>query len=230
MISDVSFILLYIWFLAIIILLRIAKNSNQFSPPKPLSLTSSVFVSVDYFLLEARVKTKICTKCHEEKPINKFEKRKTGRDGYQTICSKCLYQRRINRAGYKQKNILLVTAWRERNPSYASDYYKKNKEYLNNYHKLWNKKYKSLYKRAHHKAQRFVKKYNIKKPDCQICGNKSLNVHMHHKNYDKPLEIVFLCKFCHARVHYGLLECPETINLMDLINVKFPSLPIGNIY
>lgn len=44
----------------------------------------------------------------------------------------------------------------------------------------------------------------IKKP-CEICG--SINVHGHHDDYNKPLEVRWLCPQHHANVHrkYGVL-------------------------
>lgn len=45
---------------------------------------------------------------------------------------------------------------------------------------------------------------NIVKEPCIICGN--VNVHGHHKNYDKPLELTWLCPRHHKEVHSGILK------------------------
>ena len=41
----------------------------------------------------------------------------------------------------------------------------------------------------------------IEKPSrCQFCGCKYLLVG-HHKDYSKPLNVLWLCRRCHARIH-----------------------------
>ena len=45
--------------------------------------------------------------------------------------------------------------------------------------------------------------YKIKIPKGQLCErcNKDLAVERHHEDYNKPLEVVFMCKLCHAQLH-----------------------------
>jgi hypothetical protein len=33
-----------------------------------------------------------------------------------------------------------------------------------------------------------------------MCGSLE-NVHRHHDNYDSPDDVIYLCAFCHARLH-----------------------------
>lgn len=40
----------------------------------------------------------------------------------------------------------------------------------------------------------------IKPQPCEQCGTEE-RVEMHHKNYDKPLEISWLCRPCHMNLH-----------------------------
>jgi ribosomal protein S27AE len=48
-----------------------------------------------------------------------------------------------------------------------------------------------------------MKGYIFKKP-CEKCGNvKSV---AHHEDYDKPLEIVWLCQPCHSHRHKQMKE------------------------
>lgn len=35
---------------------------------------------------------------------------------------------------------------------------------------------------------------------CSICGSDQ-NIHAHHRDYSKPLEVVWLCARCHHRLH-----------------------------
>jgi DNA-binding transcriptional regulator YiaG len=40
------------------------------------------------------------------------------------------------------------------------------------------------------------------KPDkCEKCNKESKMLHGHHNDYDKPLEVVWLCPTCHAEEH-----------------------------
>lgn len=39
----------------------------------------------------------------------------------------------------------------------------------------------------------------LKKP-CQVCGTDE-DVHAHHDDYSKPLEVKWLCAKCHHRIH-----------------------------
>jgi len=47
----------------------------------------------------------------------------------------------------------------------------------------------------------------ISRQPCVICG--SSNSQGHHENYDKPLEVVWLCAECHRKLHYNLLQEEE---------------------
>lgn len=52
------------------------------------------------------------------------------------------------------------------------------------------------------KAQRIaMKKYpSLKGIKCQVCKEKPA-VHRHHEDYDKPLDILFVCWECHGKIH-----------------------------
>lgn len=49
-----------------------------------------------------------------------------------------------------------------------------------------------------------VKMGTIIKPDCcEKCGNETIkrNLHGHHYDYSKPLEVIWLCAKCHWELH-----------------------------
>lgn len=56
--------------------------------------------------------------------------------------------------------------------------------------------------RARELAMIALKKGQIKRQPCQACGFK-FDMHMHHPDYTKPLDIVWLCARCHAAEHKG---------------------------
>lgn len=111
--------------------------------------------------------------------------------------------------------------WREEHPNYHKEYDRQNrdkitknrieKEELNptskekrlnglkTYKEKWKKQNKGKYK-AQNKANN-----NLKIPKGKLCEdcNKRLAVHKHHEDYNKPLEIKFLCVKCHSLRHRG---------------------------
>lgn len=80
---------------------------------------------------------KICTKCGEEKPINKFVKRAKSKDGYAYVCKDCQNE-------YKKNNPDKVKAAYEKLRDRLSDPGEKIRQ--NNYMKEWRKKNRSKIK------------------------------------------------------------------------------------
>lgn len=50
-------------------------------------------------------------------------------------------------------------------------------------------------------ANTYLGRGKIKKPEKCECCNISPAQQMHHEDYDKPLEIIWLCKKCHKELH-----------------------------
>lgn len=56
-------------------------------------------------------------------------------------------------------------------------------------------------------AVRIAKRAGLISPQpCEHCGRspKDVPIYAHHKDYEKPLEIVWLCRRCHSREHVRL--------------------------
>jgi len=58
--------------------------------------------------------------------------------------------------------------------------------------------------RAHQSLNRKIKSGEIKREPCQICGK--IKVHAHHEDYNKPLEVVWLCPAHHQQLHLGQIK------------------------
>jgi len=46
----------------------------------------------------------------------------------------------------------------------------------------------------------YLRRGKIKKEPCMKCG--SLDSQMHHEDYSKPLDVMWLCRQCHMEVEY----------------------------
>ncbi len=36
---------------------------------------------------------------------------------------------------------------------------------------------------------------------CMACGDTEAELEKHHENYNKPLDVIFLCVSCHTKIH-----------------------------
>jgi len=97
------------------------------------------------------------------------------------------------------------------NREYHKDYYQKNKEaimerrntpeYREN-RRLYNKRHREKTKsrkKAHKKVENAIKFGTLKRQPCEECGNE--DSHAHHDDYDKPLDVRWLCAQHHKEVH-----------------------------
>ena len=51
-------------------------------------------------------------------------------------------------------------------------------------------------------AHVYLRRGMLKRETCQWCG--ALDSQMHHADYSKPLDVTWLCKPCHKRLHVEL--------------------------
>lgn len=124
----------------------------------------------------------ICRNCSEDKIVDDFY------DKHST-CKECVKRRvrerartnpavqeydrnRAKRPDRKAKARKITMAWREENPV--------------------------AYK-AQTAVSNAVRDGRLFKQPCEFCGDDE--VHAHHRDYTKPLEVVWLCPKCHHRLH-----------------------------
>jgi hypothetical protein len=54
--------------------------------------------------------------------------------------------------------------------------------------------------RAQNIANNAVRDRKLSRRPCQVCSATE-HVHKHHRDYSQPLDIIWLCAKCHARLH-----------------------------
>lgn len=128
---------------------------------------------------------KKCFKCGLTKPLDLFYKHKTMLDGY---LNKCKYCTKTDVSAHREKNIEKIREYDRRRGS------RQSASYLSEYRKKYPNKY-----RAHCLVNNNIRKGNILKECCEICGNEKSVAH--HDDYLKPLKVRWLCQAHHKQWH-----------------------------
>ncbi len=119
---------------------------------------------------------KTCRKCERSKPLGEFYRHKRMADGHLNFCMDCV-RKRVAR--HREKNVERIRAY-DRDRGFR------------------------VYDRKKVTARNAVKvaidRGDLKVKPCERCGF-ALGVHAHHEDYDKPLEVVWLCRTHHAERH-----------------------------
>lgn len=182
---------------------------------------------------------KICTGCKVEKSYDFFGKDKKAFDGLNQKCKECCNlrakksirspeaianSRKKSAEWQKKKRPVLNARLRQRyadNLEKCREYSKiKQREYFKTekaklIHRERAKKYKEenpeklKAQQIAHNARRSGK---LIRPDkCEICF-KECKPHGHHEDYNKPLDIIWMCHSCHLYHHQGYRFHRERLN------------------
>lgn len=133
---------------------------------------------------------KRCFKCGQEKPLEAFYRHSKMGDGYLGKCKECTKKDvRLHREKndsvreYDRQRYYTTPGRRERTAETS---------------RRWNKLNPMGYK-AHYIVSNAIRYGKLSKSPCEVCGN--LDVHGHHDDYSKPLEVRWLCARHHALYH-----------------------------
>lgn len=136
---------------------------------------------------------KRCSKCGMTKTIDNFYKNTKLGDGYAYYCKECSRKLDIPRGKkYFQEN-------KEKVQARHLEWNRNNKEKVKEYVKKSQKKHPER-QMARVMLNNALKSGIITKKTCEICGSDK-NIHAHHENYYKPLEVTWLCAQCHTNKH-----------------------------
>ena len=131
---------------------------------------------------------KTCFKCNQAKPLSDFYKHNRMADGHLNKCKEC------TKCEVKSRRMDDVIGEKIR----AYDRNRGNRqtaESIRNYREKYPNKYKS-----HCIVNNAIKNKKLFKEPCCVCGATE-NIHAHHDDYLKPLNIRWMCAMCHHRWH-----------------------------
>lgn len=152
---------------------------------------------------------KVCRCCGQTKPISDYYKHPAMADGYLGKCKEC------------QKES--TKAARERRPDYYREY---DKQRSNLPHRVqaraeyakteqgkdrhlsanitWISKHPNR-RAASHILNNAIRDGKVQRHPCFVCGAKA---HAHHPDYDRPLDVIWLCPKHHKEAHQLAKEQP----------------------
>ena len=129
------------------------------------------------------VTEKKCGRCGDVKPSAQFNKDKYAKTGLRSQCIECMTKERKRlRKHYKQ--------WRERDEvkakyrAYRKEHYDDNRKKVS----------------ARNKANHAVRTGAIVRRTCENCISTEAG-QAHHNDYNKPLNVTWLCPACHKQWH-----------------------------
>jgi hypothetical protein len=123
-----------------------------------------------------------CIVCERDLPLDAFYQHPRGRHGVQSKCKPCM---RVYMRALRLKR-------REHYRKYDADRYALAKRYPNRDEKK---------RKATAMVNIRVQRGTMRKPaNCSKCGSGE-RLEAHHTDYDKPLQVVWLCRLCHADAH-----------------------------
>lgn len=132
---------------------------------------------------------KTCFKCLAAKPLTEFYKHAAMGDGHLGKCKDCT---RADVKRHRQENWETVRAYdrmRASQPHRVATRHRIVAEYEQRFPNR---------KKANTAVSNAVRTGRLKKQPCWVCGEKAV---AHHPDYDRPLDVVWLCQSHHKQAH-----------------------------
>jgi len=138
---------------------------------------------------------KQCFKCSNIKPLSEFYKHSGMADGHLNKCKECT---RNDAAKHRDGNLEKVRAY-DRERGKLSHRIKAATAIT----KAWRSE-DGRRQTAHSAVARAIRSGNLCREPCVRCGDQKSVAH--HEDYDKPLDVMWLCQPCHKQRHKELKE------------------------
>ena len=183
-------------FIQIILLMSLSNlnGNNSGSHKMQIELTPDrlrFICSEPSFLKEPVMKTKICSQCKKEKVLSDFYFR-VDQNKYRANCKKCCCNQKYEYVDEdREKFNKRIYLYRMRN-------IEKTREREKIKAAKFRLKYPLKYK-ARIKISTLIRAGKLKQQSCEVCG--IFPTQAHHEDYNKPLEVKWLCLKHHAMLH-----------------------------
>ena len=133
---------------------------------------------------------KACFKCKVIKPLSEFYKHSQMADGHLNKCKDCA---KNDVRTHRAQNLDKVRQY-DRERGKRPERIKAGVEIT----RIWRAEDKRRQK-AHNMVSNAVKTGKLVRQPCCRCGNPKTVAH--HEDYDKPLDLMWLCQVCHTQRH-----------------------------
>ena len=145
---------------------------------------------------------KTCKRCNESLPLDSFHRHSGFKDGRRTICKKCANaQSRQYYNDNRDQHLETCRNWQSRNPEKLKQYQATHRHKMRKASVLWTQNHPKR-TRAQKRLNYAVFKGEIERQkECQVCGCKEVKTEAHHWDYDKPLDVIWVCTACHGWIH-----------------------------
>lgn len=141
---------------------------------------------------------KECFKCQAVKPIEEFYKHSKMADGHLNKCKECC---KHDVKTHRTKNLDRIRAY-DRARAKTDERIKHAIEVT----RAWRKQDKRRAS-AHSAVARAIKSGELVRQPCEVCSKpKTVG---HHDDYDKPLDVRWLCQACHVQHHKSIINKTE---------------------
>lgn len=150
--------------------------------------------------------SKRCFRCGTVKPLDEFYVHPQMGDGHLGKCKECtkadVKQRYLSRPEAVQayeRTRMDDPGRREKSRQYGKTRREKYPEVARKLRQLERERHPEK-GRARRKLSQAIKSGLLERGACEGCGTKE-NVHAHHTDYFKPLDVTWLCSVCHGKAH-----------------------------
>lgn len=133
---------------------------------------------------------KTCFKCGETKPLSDFYRHKAMSDGHLGKCKECAKHDARNHRSANLERVRAYDRTRSKQPH--------RRAHIARNAAKWRRANPKGY-RAHGAVNNAIRTGTLTREPCEVCGARE--VHAHHDDYNKPLDVRWLCVRCHAGHH-----------------------------
>lgn len=140
--------------------------------------------------------SKACSKCGETKPLDAFYKHPMMSDGRLGKCAECV------RADVRSNRAARLEYYRAYDRARANEPHRKADRLARAKAHPKPRPEPNPQKRAARVALgNALRDGGVRKPpECEVCA-VSGDLHGHHEDYSKPLDVIWVCTACHAFIH-----------------------------